>query len=84
MQIHSSQFLRDYIYSFASWQQFISRTPANWARNDDVLFVLLYVLNNCRTATNVWRNVTYVIAIILTSHYVPGYQYRYGSQPVRE
>ena len=45
------------LYSFASWQQFISRTLANWARNDDVLIVLLYVLNDCRTATNVWRKI---------------------------
>ena len=41
MQIYSTQFILDSTYSYASWQQFISRTLANWALNGNVHFVII-------------------------------------------
>ena len=46
-----------------------------------MFILLLYALQDCGTATNVGRNVVYVMAIVLTSHYILGYQVPYGSQP---
>ena len=46
-----------------------------------MFILLLYALQDCGTATNVWRNVAYAMAIVLTSPYVLGYQFPYGSQP---
>ena len=46
-----------------------------------MFILLLYALQDCGTATNVGRNVAYAMAIVLTSPYVLGYQFPYGSQP---